>query len=239
VSPLADKVAVVTGAGKGIGEAIAIQLARLGAVVVLAARTVSDLERVAKRIADEGGSSLVAPTDVTDVDAVRRLVSQTVAETGGLDILVNNAGSAVFQPLSESDPGAWWRTVETSLKGTYLCSRFAVPVMLARGSGHVVNILSIASVTPFEASSAYCAAKAGGLMLTRVLASEVRSRGVRVTAILPGSTRTPFWEGMSAAPDLSKMMLPERVAETVAFAVTQPDGAVVDEVRVLPPLGIL
>ena len=239
MKPLSDKVAVVTGAGKGIGEAIAVELGRLGAFVVLAARTESDLTRVARRISDEGGSSLVVPTDVTDVDAVRRLISRTVSETGRLDILVNNAGSAVFEPVNESDPDAWWRTVETNLKGTYLCSRFAVPVMLEQGSGHIVNVLSIASVTPFEASSAYCAAKAGGLMFTRVFASEVRARGIRVTAVLPGSTRTPFWDGMSFTPDLSKMMLPERVAETVAFVVTQPDGAVVDEIRVLPPLGVL
>jgi len=239
VKSLSDRVAVVTGAGKGIGEAIAVEFARHGAHVVLAARTRSDLERVAERIASEGGSALMVPTDVTDVEAVRHLIARAVAERGRLDILVNNAGSAVFEPVSDSDPERWWRTVETNLKGTYLCTRYTLPAMLRQRSGHIVNILSIASVTPFTASSAYCAAKAGGLMFTRVLASEVRSLGIRVTAVLPGSTRTPFWDSMTQTPDQTKMMPPERVAETVLFVVTQPEGAVVDEVHVLPPLGIL
>lgn len=239
MKPLEGKVTLITGAGKGIGEAIAFELARLGATVVLCARTANDLSRVAQRIADAGGNALPFPTDVTDVAAVRQLIQTVLSEAGGVDILVNNAGSAVFEPVSDSDPETWWRTVEVNLRGTYLCSRFVLPAMLDRGKGHIVNVLSIASVTPFVASSAYCAAKAGALMFTRVLASEVRAHGVRVTAILPGSTRTPFWDDKAFTPDPSKMMSPERVAETVAFVVTQPEGAVIDEVHVLPSLGIL
>lgn len=236
---LSGRVAVITGAGRGIGEATAVHLALLGATVYLAARTRSDLERVAARVADTGGVAVAVPTDVTDGESARGLMERVVSETGRLDILVNNAGSAVFEPVADSDPDAWWRVVETNLRGTYLCSRFAAPAMLEQGSGHIVNTLSIASVTPFPASSAYCAAKAAGLMFTRVLAEELRACGIRVTAVLPGSTRTPFWDGMDSTPDLTRMMAPDRVAETIAFVLTQPTDAVVDEIRVMPPLGVL
>ncbi|MBM3216462.1 SDR family oxidoreductase [Candidatus Poribacteria bacterium] len=236
---LTGRIAVVTGAGRGIGEATAVALSRLGAQIVLAARTETELERVAEAIEANGGTALAVPTDVTRTESVERLVSASLDRFGRIDILVNNAGSAVFEPVESSDPDAWWRTVEVNLHGTYLCTRYALPSMLEQGSGHVVNVLSVAAETPFPASSAYCGAKAGALMMTRVLAGEVRRRGIRVTAILPGSTRTPFWKGMEFTPDLSEMMPPERVAETVVFAVTQPGGAVIDEVRVMPPFGVL
>ena len=236
---LDGKTAIVTGGGRGIGEAIAVELARLGASVVLAARTQADLARVAARIMDDGGAALPMPTDVTDERSVAELVTAAVGRFGRLDVLVNNAGQGVFEPVAESDAESWWRTVEVNLKGTYLCTRAALPRMTSQGSGHVVNILSIASKTPFPASSAYCAGKAGALMFTRVLAAEVREQGIRVTALMPGATHTPFWENSSADLDLSKMMPPERVAEAVAFVVTQKAGAVTDELLVMPPGGIL
>ena len=236
---LDGKTAIVTGGGRGIGEAIAVELARLGASVVLAARTQADLARVAARIMDDGGAALPMPTDVTDERSVAELVTAAVGRFGRLDVLVNNAGQGVFEPVAESDAESWWRTVEVNLKGTYLCTRAALPRMTSQGSGHVVNILSIASKTPFPASSAYCVGKAGALMFTRVLAAEVREQGIRVTALMPGATHTPFWENSSADLDLSKMMPPERVAEAVAFVVTQKAGAVTDELLVMSPGGIL
>jgi 3-oxoacyl-[acyl-carrier protein] reductase len=156
-----------------------------------------------------------------------------------VDVLVNNAGVATFEPIAASDSDAWWRTVEVNLKGTYLCSRAVLAHMRDRGSGHIVNILSVAARTPFPSSSAYCASKSAALAFTQVLAAEERSQGIRVTAILPGATRTPFWEAMDTDLDLSAMMPPERVAETVTFVVTQPAGATTGEVLILPPGGIL
>ncbi|MDA1190878.1 MAG: SDR family NAD(P)-dependent oxidoreductase [Candidatus Poribacteria bacterium] len=236
---LTGNVAVVTGAGKGIGEAIAKALAREGAAVFLGARTEADIERVAAEISAEGGVAYTQRLDVTRMSDVRRLIERAHVQFGKLDILVNNAGSAVFESVADSDADDWWRTVEVNLKGTYLCSRAAVPKMIERGQGHIVNILSIAANTAFPMSSAYCASKAGGLMFTRVLSAEVREEGVRVSAVLPGSTRTPFWENQDSPLDLTKMMPPERVAEAVVFVVTQPEGATTDELHLLPPLGIL
>ena len=237
--PLEQRTAIVTGAGSGIGEAIAVDLAALGASVVLAARTRPSLERVAARITDAGGTAHVAPTDVTDRAAVDQLVAATEERFSTLDILINNAGHAVFAPIADSDPDAWWSTVEVNLKGMYLCTRAALPHMTRQGSGHVVNILSVAATAVFPASSAYGSAKAAGLMFTRVLAQEVRAEGIRVTAVLPGATSTPFWLRMESGPDTSLMMEPKRVAETVSFVVTQKEGAVIDEILVMPPGGIL
>jgi NADP-dependent 3-hydroxy acid dehydrogenase YdfG len=237
--PLDEAVAVVTGAGRGIGAAIAAELARLGASVVLAARTEHDLERVASGIRAQGGSALVVPTDVTRADEARRLTERTLAELRRLDILVNNAGSARFGNVADSDPDAWWETVSSNLRGMYLCTRFALPELLRRRSGHIVNILSIAATAPLAGASAYGAAKAAGLMFTRVLATEVRAHGVRVTAVVPGATDTPLWDGMESAPDRSLMLPPERIAEAVAFVVAQGPGAVTEEIVVMPPLGVL
>ena len=236
---LKDKVAIITGASRGIGRATALAFARAGAEVVLAARTQHDLETVADLIRTEDGGALVVPTDVTQVEAVEILVNRTLGAYGRVDILVNNAGIGVFETVVDSDPEMWNQVVTSNLKSTYLCSKYVLPSMLERQSGHIINVLSVAAKIAFKASSAYCAAKAGALAFTKVLAEEVRGENIRVTAVSPGSVDTPFWKGIERHPDLNLMLKPEQVAETVCLVAMQPAGIVTDEIVVTPPLGIL
>ena len=236
---LKDKVAIITGASRGIGRATALVFARAGVKVVLASRTQHDLETAASLIRTDGGEALVVPTDVTRTEAVETLVNRTLDAYNQIDILVNNAGIGVFEMVADSDPEAWTQVVASNLKSTYLCSKYVLPSMLARQSGQIINVLSIAAKVAFKASSAYCAAKAGALAFTKVLAEEVRSENIRVTAVSPGSVDTPFWAKIEGHPDLNLMLKPEHVAETILFVATQPAGMVTDEIVVTPPLGIL
>ena len=236
---LKDKVAIITGASRGIGRATALAFARADAQVVLASRTQHDLETVANLIHIEGGEALVVPTDVTQAEAVETLVNRTLETYGQIDILVNNAGTGAFETVVDSDPEVWTQVIASNLKSTYLCSKYVLPFMLARQSGQIINVLSIAAKVTFKASSAYCAAKAGALAFTKVLAEEVRSENIRVTAVSPGSVDTPFWANIEGHPDLNLMLKPEHVADTILFVATQPTGMVTDEIIVTPPLGIL
>lgn len=236
---LKGKVAIITGASRGIGRATAMAFAQAGAKVVLASRSQHDLEAAANLIRTEGGEALVVPTDVTQAEAVEILVNRTLKTYGQIDILVNNAGGGAFETIVDSDPEVWAQVVASNLKSTYLCSKYVLPSMLARQSGQIINVLSIAAKVAFKSSSAYCAAKAGALAFTKVLAAEVRNEKIRVTAISPGSVDTPFWDEVAGHPDLNLMLRPEHVAETILFAAAQPAGMVTDEIVVTPPLGIL
>lgn len=236
---LDGKVVVITGASRGIGEATASVFAGAGAKVVLAARTREMLEGVASRLKAAGAEALAVPTDVTDAAAVQHLLRQTLEVYRHVDILVNNAGVGYFGPIVDFTPEDWDIVLNSNLKAVYLCVKYTLPPMLARGRGQIINVLSIAARVAFEASSAYCAAKAGALALTRVLASEVRHRNIRVTAVLPGSVQTPFWNDIPEHPDFEQMLRPEHVADTILAVCRQPAGMVTEEVVVMPPLGIL
>ena len=239
IDALNGKVAVITGGSKGIGKAIAFGLAAAGVKVVLAARTRETLEAVVTDLEDSGAEALAVPTDVTDAMAVERLIQRTLDVYQRLDILVNNAGIGRFGPLIDFAPGDWDAVINSNLRAIYLCTKSALSPMLAQGGGQIINVLSIAAKVPFEASSAYCAAKAGALAFTKVLASEVRQQNVRVTAVLPGSVHTPFWDEIPQHPDFEQMLKPEHVADTVVSVCQQSSGMVTEEIVVMPPLGIL
>jgi 3-oxoacyl-[acyl-carrier protein] reductase len=239
IGRLDGKVVVITGASKGIGKATATDFAAAGAKVVLAARTRETLEQVAASLRENGAEALAVPTDVTNTDAVKRLIQRTLDTYQHVDILVNNAGVGHFGPVVDFDPDNWDTVLNSNLKAIYLCAKYALPSMLAQGGGQIINVLSIAAKVAFEASGAYCAAKAGALALTKVLASEVRQQNIRVTAVLPGSVHTPFWDGVPQHPDFEQMLTPEHVADTIISVCQQPPGMVTEEIVVMPPLGIL
>ena len=236
---IVGKVAIITGASKGIGKAIATTLGEAGAKVVLAARTESTLINVANELKEKGVDTLPVPTDVTDSNSVELLIKKTLSSYNRLDILVNNAGNGVFGNVVDFDVSDWDSVINSNLKGLFLCTKYALPSLISQGDGQIINVLSIAAKVAFQASSAYCAAKAGALALTKVLATEVRQQNIRVTAVLPGSVETPFWDDIPQHPDFDKMLQPEHVAETVLSICRQPIGMVTEEITVTPPLGIL
>lgn len=184
---LEGKIAVITGGGRGIGRAIALRFASEGAAVVVAARTSTEIESVAKEVRDAGGRAAAVGADVADGEQCEHLVRATEAEFGRVDILVNNAGEyGPVKPVEEIVPMEWDRVIAVHLRGAYLLTRLVLPAMYARGSGVILNISSLSAKSAFAWSSPYAAAKAGMLGLTRVVAAEAARKGVRVNAICPG-----------------------------------------------------
>jgi NAD(P)-dependent dehydrogenase (short-subunit alcohol dehydrogenase family) len=235
----ASRVALVTGAGRGIGRATALALAGHGFAVALAARTEAELSTVAAEIAAAGGRALVVPADVTDEASVAALVTRVLDAYSRLDVLVNAAGGGAFASVAETSLAEWEQQLRVNLTGTFLACRAALPIMLSQGRGDIVNVLSVASRVVFPGAAAYCASKWGALGFTRVLAEEVRRQGVRVTAHCPGSVDTPFWDKIPAPPDRSRMLSAQSVAESILWIVTCPPTMSMDEVVVMPPDGIL
>ena len=191
-------VVFVTGAGRGVGRAIALRFAREGHPVAVTGRTETFLQEVASEIEDARGSALPIVCDVTDRDAVIRATSEATERLGPIDVLVNNAGIASSAPFATMDDELWRQMLDVNLTGTYFCMRAVVPGMFARRRGRVINIASIAGRTGFAYTAAYCAAKHGVLGLTRAVALEAASRGVTINAICPGWVDTDMTLGSIA-----------------------------------------
>lgn len=184
---LNEKVAVITGGGRGIGRAMALKFAGEGAALVVAARTKSEIEAVVEEVRKAGGRAAAVPADVADETQCARLIHETTSQFGRVDILVNNAGEyGPVKPVEEITPDEWDRVVAVHLRGCYLLTRLVLPGMYARGSGVILNISSLSAKSAFGWGSPYAAAKAGMLGMTRVVAAEAARKGVRVNAICPG-----------------------------------------------------
>jgi 3-hydroxybutyrate dehydrogenase len=192
MSGLAGRTALVTGAGRGIGRAIALDLAAAGASVVLAARTRGEIDTVAREAGGSGVKAVALPADVADPAAVRALFKDARAALGDIDILVNGAGVAPSAPLVKTTDEQWRQAIDVNLSGAFYCLREALPSMTARGWGRVVNVASIAGKTGTPYIAAYAASKHGLLGLTKVAALEVAARGVTVNAVCPGYVDTPM-----------------------------------------------
>jgi NAD(P)-dependent dehydrogenase (short-subunit alcohol dehydrogenase family) len=206
--PLAGQTALVTGAGRGLGLAMATHLARAGARVALVARSAADLDSVAGALRAEGATALPLPADVTDADAVERVVDEAEATLGPLDLLVNNAGDgAVPGPIWEADPERWWRVFEVNLLGAFLGTRAALRRMVPRGRGRVVNVSSRAGNVAVPFASAYSTSKGALTRLTEIAAAEARPHGVAVFALEPGTVRTAMTEALLTS-DAGRTWLP-------------------------------
>jgi NAD(P)-dependent dehydrogenase (short-subunit alcohol dehydrogenase family) len=198
---LKDQAAVVTGGGRGVGRAIARSLARAGARVLVAAKTENDVDETAALIRREGGHAVPVSADITDQDAVERLVGEAEQRLGPISLLVNNAGTCgAIGPLWQIDPEDWRLDVESSLFGSFLCARAVLPGMVERRAGRIINVSSYAAIRPTPHMAAYGCTKAALLHLTNSLAAEAEPYGVAVFAITPGRVRTAMTEYMLESP---------------------------------------
>ena len=223
------KVALVTGASRGIGAATARRLAQSGARVLLAARSVSEIAAVTAEISAAGGEALASPCDVSVYAEVERAVARAIAAWGQLDILVNNAG--LIEPIAriaDSDPRAWGHAADVNIKGVYHGLRAAIPQMTAQGGGVIVNLSSGAATSPLEGWSHYSASKAAVLMLTRCAHAEAAGQGVRVVGLSPGTVATDMQRAIRASGvnpvsrlDPSAHIPAEWAAEAVAWLCTE------------------
>lgn len=196
--PLAGRHALITGAGRGIGAAVARDLAAAGARVTLAGRGRDALDAVAAEIAEHGGRAAVRIMDVADEASVERGFADAAAALGPVDILVNNAGVGESAPFHKMDRELWDRVLAVNLTGVFLCCRAAMPAMLSRRSGRIINIASTAGLRAYAYVAAYVASKHGVIGLTRALALETARKGITVNAVCPGYTETDMAAGAIA-----------------------------------------
>lgn len=236
---LAGQVAVVTGAGRGIGRAIAGALGREGAAVALAARSGPELDGVVREIEQAGGRALAVPTDVRQEAAVEALVRRALAEWRQVDVLVNAAGVATFAPVTDSKLDDWDQMLAVNLRGAVLCCRAVLPGMVGRHRGTIINVGSVVTSRSLAGSAAYTASKYGLLGFSRVLAEEMRPHGVRVGVLTAGATDTPLWDAMPAAPARDRMLRADQVAEAALLMAGLGPNASLEEVTLLPAGGIL
>ena len=186
------KVAIVTGASSGIGEATALRLAKEGLRVTLAARRADALAHVGGQIAAAGGQALAVPTDVRDRAAIQRMLEATLERSGRVDLLVNNAGLSYDTLLTRFDPDRLRDEVSTNLVAVIECARAVLPPMIAQRSGHIINVASLAGLVGLPTGSVYSATKFGVVGFSEALGREVRRKGIHVTAFCPGFVATPF-----------------------------------------------
>jgi NAD(P)-dependent dehydrogenase (short-subunit alcohol dehydrogenase family) len=233
LTPLTEQVAIVTGAGRGIGAAIARKLTSIGATVVLCGRTLKTIERTASDIAALGGKARALVCDVSSLESVQTLAALVEREFGRVDILVNNAGIGSFSgPLHEMTPEAWEKLLNTNLRGVFYCVRSFAPIMIRAKSGHIVNISSLAGKNALPNGAAYAASKWGLNGLSYSIAEELRGHGIRVSVVCPGSVDTEL--SPHAGKDSHKMLKPDDVAHVVAMLVTQAPQSFASEVLLRP-----
>jgi 3-oxoacyl-[acyl-carrier protein] reductase len=230
--PLADKVALVTGGSRGIGKAIAQKLASLGANVSICGRNEEILLLAAKEIESRGVRVHAQKADITRNSDVTALGQATEKKLGPISILVNNAGIGMFGPVHEKSEEDWDRVMNTNLKSVFLMTRAVAPGMIARKSGDIINISSLAGKNTFAGGALYCASKWGLQGLTGCMAEDLRGFGIRVSAICPGSVGTEF--SGRGPKDPSKVLTAEDVAHAVAMVVTQGPQSFISEVDLRP-----
>ena len=229
--PLNGKVALITGANRGIGLAIARRLAALGASLGLSARDRNRLDAVAREL--RSGTNIFAlAADLTRPDELASLVPKVEQALGPIDILVNNAGFGRFSPVQEASESDWDAILDTNLKAVFLLTKAVAPGMISRKTGHIVNIASLAGKNAFAGGAVYCASKWGLLGLTQCAAEDLRAYGIRVSAVCPGSVATEF--SPHGKKDPGKMLQPDDVAHAVEMILTQAPQSFISEIALRP-----
>jgi NAD(P)-dependent dehydrogenase (short-subunit alcohol dehydrogenase family) len=231
-SKLNGAVAIVTGAGRGIGKAISCALAAAGTHVVLAARTSRQIDELAAQIIADGGAATAIRADVSNEQDILSLFQTLTSKLGRVDVLINNAGIGVFGPTADFKSDPFDAMYETNVRGTFLCCREALKLMLPAKRGYLINISSVVGFKGYPKQAAYTATKHAVMGLTKALAAEVAGTGIRVSAILPGGVDTDMVG--DARPDLNRaeLMSPEDVAQSVMYLLSLSDRAAVDQIYI-------
>lgn len=235
---MAGKIAVITGASQGIGLAIAEALAKEGCAVAIGARSQKKLRVAEKKLLSRGATVLAQVCDVRDEQSVADFFNAVRRKFRRIDVLVNNAG--ISHAMADTDklpPANWREVIETNLTGMFLCTRAALP-MMSRG-GTIINNLSVAARMVFGGLSAYCASKHGALGFTDTLREEMRPRGIRVLALLPGATDTEIWNQFMPEAPRARMIAAEAVAQAVVGAVLMPTETAIEQINLGPVGGTL
>jgi NADP-dependent 3-hydroxy acid dehydrogenase YdfG len=239
---LSNQVVAITGASSGIGEAVAIACAKAGASVALAARRIDRIEQLAERIVADGGRALAVQTDVGEEDQARAFVQRTHAELGRLDVLVNNAGVMLLGPIENAPTEEWRRMIHANVFGVLYCTHAALPLMREQGSGHILNISSVAGRVARAGSGVYNLTKHGIGAFSESLRQEAVPMNVRVTLIEPGAVATelPTHNRPEVREQMAKRfegvtpLAAEDIAGAVLYAISQPPNVSVNELLVRP-----
>jgi NAD(P)-dependent dehydrogenase (short-subunit alcohol dehydrogenase family) len=232
------KVAVITGGSRGIGLALARAFSQAGYAVVITGRDQQRLNAAAREMQAGKTEVLGIQSDVRDQDSVEKLFAAVARKYPHIDVLVNNAGVAHgLAPVDKLPVETWREVLETNLTGTFLVTRAALPMM--RAGSTIVNNLSVAAVQPFAGMAAYNASKFGAMGFTQALREDLRKRGIRVLALLPGATDTEIWDQFWPDAPRQKMVTPGTVAAAVLHAVSAPPEATIEQIRIGPTTGVL
>jgi NAD(P)-dependent dehydrogenase (short-subunit alcohol dehydrogenase family) len=233
-----EKVAVITGGGSGIGLAMAHTFAASGYSVVITGRNEKRLHKAAAQLSGARQQITGIPCDVRDPASVKKLFQEIGKRYSSIDVLINNAGIAhALAPVDQLPVETWKEVIDTNLTGTFLVTRGALPMM--RAGATIVNNLSVAALQPFAGMSAYNASKFGALGFTHALREDLRKRGIRVVALLPGATDTDIWSQFWPGAPKEKMISAETVAQAVLHAVSLPENTTIEEIGIGPAAGVL
>ncbi|AMV10710.1 SDR family oxidoreductase [Geobacillus sp. G4] len=233
---LKGKNIVITGASRGIGYETAKQLAKLGSNLALGSRTI---KQMSPEQFSSYGNVFLAEVDVADERSVKDFVCDVVSTLGSVDALINSAGVGTFANVLDSQTDEFDTMISVNLRGTYLCCKHFGRHMVERRKGRILNMVSVAGVTAIPGCGGYCASKFGVLGLTKVLQSELRAQGVYVSAVIPGAVRSSFWDRIDHQLDVKQMIPVETLAKHIVYMLAQPEDALIDEIVITPPLGIL
>ena len=234
---MAEKIAIVTGAARGIGRATAIELLEAGFFTALCSRSRQSSASLETDISSFAGNFMISSVDISIEEEIQRFISSVAEKKGRIDVLINNAGVVYTGPVEKTDTEQWDEMMAVNARGAFLMVKHSLPLM-SRG-GHIVNIGSNASKKGFPGWAAYCASKFAVLGFTNSLREELRDRGIKVSAVLPGPTKTDIWDSLGGKWDRARMMSPEVTAKTVLSVINQPPGANIDEIDIVPSTGTL
>lgn len=234
-----SKSALITGASRGIGKAVAERLAAKGYTIALLARDSQDLKDTAALVKSKGGTAIPCPVDMADLDSLPAYLSQVVSTLGSCSLLINNVGMGYTASLLDTPLADWQRILALNLTSAFLCIQAVLPTMRQAGGGTIINVVSIAGKQTFPNWGAYCVSKAGLLALSQVVNQEERSQGIRVTAFCPGAVDTPLWDTPTVQADFNRagMLRSEEVADTLVHVALLPPTSVVEELVLMPAGG--